>query len=65
MAYYDSWIDPTAKFSFSFNQKWVSADGTQLFMVFSGIGIYDSFNVVKASLSFRTPPTPPTGLITR
>jgi hypothetical protein len=66
VAYYDSWIDPTTKFSFSFNQKWMSADGMQMFMVFSGIGAYDSFNVVKATLSWRTPPpSAPSGLTTR
>jgi uncharacterized protein DUF4185 len=66
VAYYDSWIDPTAKFSYSFNQKWMSADGTQLYMVFSGLGIYDSFNVVKATLSVRTSsPSPPAGPITK
>jgi hypothetical protein len=54
VAYYDSWLDSKAKFTFSFNQKWMSPEGQHLWMVFSGLGIYDSFNVVKATLKFRT-----------
>jgi hypothetical protein len=53
VAYYDSWLDSQHKLTFSFNQKWMSPDGQHLWMVFSGLGIYDSFNVVKATLTFR------------
>jgi hypothetical protein len=53
VAYYDSWLDSKRKLTFSFNQKWMSHDGQHLWMVFSGLGIYDSFNVVKATLKFR------------
>jgi hypothetical protein len=54
VAYYDSWLDSEHKFTFSFNQKWMSADGQHLWMVFSGIGIYDSFNLIRGMLTFRT-----------
>jgi Domain of unknown function (DUF4185) len=53
VAYYDHWIDSRFKFTFSFNQKWMNADGKTLWMVFSGTGIYDSFNVIKATLELR------------
>jgi hypothetical protein len=33
----------------------MSPDGKTLWMVFSGIGIYDSFNVVRATLKLKTP----------
>jgi hypothetical protein len=52
VAYYeDAWIDSTRKLTFSFNQKWMSADGKTLWMVFSGVDIYDSFNVIKVTLT--------------
>jgi hypothetical protein len=50
VAYYDSWLDSKRKITFVFNQKWMSPDGKHLWMVFSGLGIYDSFNVTKATL---------------
>jgi len=53
MAYYDKWIDSTFKLSFSFNQKWMSSDGTTIRMVFSGTGSYDSFSLIKAKLVLR------------
>lgn len=53
VAYYDNWIDSTFKFLFAFNQKWMSVDGKTMYMVFSGIDIYDSFNVIKARLNLK------------
>jgi hypothetical protein len=47
------WIDSTPKFGFTFPQKWMSPDGKTMYMVFSGTGIYDSFNVVKATVTVR------------
>jgi hypothetical protein len=55
VAYYKNWIDSTPKFGFDFPPKWMSPDGKTLWMVFSGIGIYDSFNVVRATLKLKTP----------
>jgi hypothetical protein len=52
-AYYDCWIDPTFKFGFTFPQKWMSADAKTMHMIFSGTGVYDSFNVIKATLTRR------------
>jgi hypothetical protein len=53
VAYEDNWIDSQKKFTFIFNQKWMSADGKTMYMVFSGTGTYDSFNVLKGTLSLR------------
>jgi hypothetical protein len=49
VAYYDTWLDPMFKFGFTFTQKWMSADGQSVWMIFSGLGVYDSFNLIKAS----------------
>jgi len=58
VAYYDNWIDSTFKFLFAFNQKWMSDNGKTMYMVFSGVGMYDSFNVIKAALTVKTPKRP-------
>ena len=50
VAYYDPWIDHMFKFVFAFNQKWMSPDGRVAWMVFSGTGRYDAFNLIKATL---------------
>ncbi len=50
VAYYDQWIDDIPKFGFAFPQKWMSADGKTMWMVFSGTGKYDCFNVIKCVL---------------
>jgi hypothetical protein len=62
VAYYDNWIDSSFKFTFVFNQKWTSVDGRTLWMVFSGTGGYDSFNVIEATIDFNTAPAAPTNL---
>jgi hypothetical protein len=66
VAYYDTWIDSTFKFEYNFNQKWMSSDGLTLYMVFSGQGSFDAFNVIKATFTLKTgdsaPPSIPTGL---
>ncbi len=61
VAYYSDWIDSTFKFTFVFPQKWMSPDSKTMYMIFSGTGIYDSFNVIKATLgtSSVTDTTPP------
>jgi hypothetical protein len=51
VAYYETWLDATFKFGFTFPQKWMSADGQSLWLVFSGIGLYDTFTVIKATLT--------------
>jgi len=53
VAYYTNWIDGKPKFSFDFPVKWISSDGQTLWMVFSGTGIYDSFNIIKGKLILR------------
>ncbi|MGH7797418.1 MAG: DUF4185 domain-containing protein [Candidatus Binatia bacterium] len=53
VAYYRNWIDATPKFGFEFPAKWISDDGKALWMVFSGTGIYDSFNLVKGTLTLQ------------
>ncbi len=53
IATFDQWLDSKPKFGFTFPQKWMSADGTTMYMVFSGTGLYDSFNVVRAILTLK------------
>jgi hypothetical protein len=53
VAAYDRWIDATPKFGFTFPQKWTSADGKTMWMVFSGTRAYDSFNAVRATLRLK------------
>jgi len=53
VAYYDRWIDSTFKFGFTFNQKWMSDDGKTAWMVFSGTGKYDAFNIAKGRFILR------------
>ena len=65
VAYYEGWIDSTFKFGFAFNQKWMSADGLTCYMIFSGTGAYDSFNLIRGTLTLAsasdvTPPSAPT-----
>lgn len=50
VAYYEQWIDEMPKFGFDFPQKWITHDGLELWMVFSGIGVYDSFNVIRGKI---------------
>jgi hypothetical protein len=50
VAVFNQWIDSKPKFGFTFPSKWMSPDGKTMYLVFSGTGIYDSFNLVKATL---------------
>lgn len=58
IGYYDHWDDldavPSGDFlGLQIPSKWISADGKVLWAVFSGPGIYDSFNVVQVVLTTR------------
>jgi hypothetical protein len=53
VAYYRNWIDATPKFGFELPSKWMSEDGKSFWMVFSGTGVYDSFNLVKGKFILR------------
>lgn len=53
VATYDQWIDATPKFGFTFPQKWMSADGRTVWIVFSGTQAYDAFNVVKGTVRLK------------
>lgn len=55
VAYYDTWLDSTFKFGFTFTQKWMSGDGQTVWMIFSGLKEYDSFNLIRASFTLRDP----------
>ena len=51
VGYWDTWIDNGWKFGFTFNQKWLSADGKTAHMVFSGINHWDVFAVIRTTFS--------------
>ncbi len=60
VGYYDHWIDIPARSAGDFlgvqiPSKWISADGKTFWAVFSGTGIYDSFNLVEGVLTARRP----------
>jgi len=59
VAYYDNWIDSHFKFTFSFNQKWMSGDGKTMWMAFTGVDEHDAFNVIKGTLSTDDPVASP------
>ncbi len=50
VAYYEQWLDDVPKFGFDFPQKWLSDDGKTMWLVFSGLGKYDAFCLIKAKL---------------
>lgn len=59
IGYYDTWgsLGPESYGDFlglGLPTKWISPDGRTLWAVFSSLGQYDSFNIVKATLSVST-----------
>ncbi len=60
VGYYDNWgnLGPESfgdYLGLRFPLKWISADGQTLWAVFSSLGQYDSFNLVKTTLTVRKP----------
>lgn len=63
VGYYDDWghFGPAADgefMSLHLPTKWMSADGTVLWGVFTSVHAFDSFNVVKATLTLGDPTRP-------
>lgn len=61
VAYYENWGNFSGfSLVYSFPTKWISNDGTTMWMIFSSSGELDSFNLVKATLKLdgEPPPTP-------
>ena len=58
VGYYDDWGHLGAAagdyLGLHIPSKWISATGAEFWAVFSGLGTYDSFNVVRATLRMRT-----------
>lgn len=59
VAYYDNWGEFGTGFSgegliYSFPTKWISTDGKTMWCVFSGTGKFDSFNLLRATLTLKT-----------
>lgn len=52
VAYYNNWVDTKRKITFVFNQKWMSSDGKAVWMVFTGPGENDAFNVIRGTINF-------------
>lgn len=48
VAYYTDWNGTNLKFCFGFNEKWMSVDGTELYMIVSDS---DNFTVVKGTFT--------------
>ncbi|OYV83456.1 MAG: hypothetical protein B7X04_04145, partial [Parcubacteria group bacterium 21-54-25] len=59
VTYVNQWQDSYPKFSFSIPQKWMSTDGKNFVMVYSGTGPYDSWNTINGTFNTtNTTPTP-------
>ena len=61
VAYYDNWGglgSDSEALAYTFANKWTSPDGRTMWMVFSGIGVLDSFNLIRADLSVSSAPAP-------
>ncbi|MBU1197620.1 DUF4185 domain-containing protein [Candidatus Micrarchaeota archaeon] len=52
VAIFDSW-DYEPSFFYNFPSKWISANGETVWLVFSGQGSFDSFNLIQATLTFE------------
>lgn len=66
IGYYDDWgkLGPESHGDYLglvLPTAWMSADGRTLWAIFSSLGRYDSFNVVKATLKLRKPWVTPAG----
>lgn len=55
--YVSNWESKTSTFYWNFSNKWLSADGKDFVMVFSGTGTYDRWNSVRGSFTATTAPT--------
>ena len=71
VAYYENWnglgSHPGEALYYHFPTKWISNNGTTMWMIYSATGIYDSFNLVRGTLTVNVASTPlasPTGLRT-
>jgi hypothetical protein len=61
VAYYDDWhgLSSTgSSFFYSFPNKWMSADGLNFVMIWTGTGDHDAWNTVEGSFT-TVPPSPP------
>jgi hypothetical protein len=61
IGYYDNWGELGSEaygdyLGLVLPTKWISADGCTLWAIFSSLGQYDSFNLVKATVSVRQSP---------
>jgi hypothetical protein len=56
VAYYDNWggFSSSEALLYVLPTKWMSADGKTMWCIFSGRGIFDSFNLVRATLTLKT-----------
>ncbi len=53
VAYYNNWGnygEVVSGMPHSFPAKWISADGKEMYMIFSGTGDLDSFNLLKVNM---------------
>lgn len=71
--YAKSWGSPAidaTTFFWNFSNKWLSTDGKDFTLIFTGVGSNDSWNTVRGSFLISapkdmTPPNPPTGLVVK
>lgn len=57
VAYYNNWagFGTTESLFYTLPSKWISADGNTVWIVFSSVGLLDAFNLVKGTLTLKSP----------
>jgi hypothetical protein len=56
VGYYSDWEELGATFFWNFSNKWLSADGLDFTLVFTGIGDNDSWNTIRGRFDATAPP---------
>lgn len=49
VGYYNNWGEFDGAFFWNFSNKWLSADGKNFTLIFTGVGDYDSWNSIRGS----------------
>ena len=58
VAYYSNWGDTNNTFFWNFSNKWLSEDGKEFTIIYTGIKEHDSWNSVRGRFEFKPTGTP-------
>ncbi len=59
VGYWDNWLGFSTAFYWNFANKWLSADGTDFSLIFTGVGDLDAWNHIRGTFAVSQPPPPP------